>query len=139
VAPVVMVMASIGVTLMLQGLIRLFGGVEARHFFFAERKDIFRLELPFEAASRKIVITEPPGPRIPVTLERWGRNDIPKDAIMEQNWKNALDKALSICSMEDLLCVAGSLYLVGAVREELMKRDFCVYNHNPRQDRTHKR
>jgi len=87
----------------------------------------------------KIVITEPPGPRIPVTLERWGRNDIPKDAIMEQNWKNALDKALSICSMEDLLCVAGSLYLVGAVREELMKRDFCVYNHNPRQDRTHKR
>ena len=33
VAPVVMVMASIGVTLMLQGLIRLFGGVEAKHFF----------------------------------------------------------------------------------------------------------
>ena len=59
VAPVVMVMASIGVTLMMQGLIRLFGGTESRHFFFAERKDIFRIELPFEAASRKIVITEP--------------------------------------------------------------------------------
>ncbi len=59
VAPVVMVMASIGVTLMLQGAIRLFGGIEARHFFFAERKDIFRLALPFESASRKIVITEP--------------------------------------------------------------------------------
>jgi len=59
VAPVVMVMASIGVTLMLQGLIRLFGGVEAKHFFFAERKDIFRIALPFESASRKIVITEP--------------------------------------------------------------------------------
>ncbi|MBW2705632.1 MAG: branched-chain amino acid ABC transporter permease, partial [Deltaproteobacteria bacterium] len=59
VSPVTMVMASIGVTLMLQGLIRLFGGIEAKHFFYAERKDIFRLELPFEAASRKIVITEP--------------------------------------------------------------------------------
>lgn len=59
VAPVVMVMASIGVTLMLQGLIRLFGGIEARHFFVAEQKDIFRLALPFESASRKIVITEP--------------------------------------------------------------------------------
>lgn len=59
VSPVVMVMASIGVTLMLQGLICLFGGIEARHFFFAEKKDIFRLALPFESASRKIVITEP--------------------------------------------------------------------------------
>ncbi|MDJ0833935.1 MAG: branched-chain amino acid ABC transporter permease [Gammaproteobacteria bacterium] len=59
VSPVVMVMASIGVTLMLQGLIRLFGGIEARHFFFDERKDIFRIALPFESASRKIVITEP--------------------------------------------------------------------------------
>jgi branched-chain amino acid transport system permease protein len=54
-----MVMASIGVTLMLQGLIRLFGGIEARQFFIAEHKDIFRIALPFESASRKIVITEP--------------------------------------------------------------------------------
>ncbi len=59
VAPVVMVMASIGVTLMLQGLIRLFGGIESKHFFVAEQKDIFRIALPFESASRKIVITEP--------------------------------------------------------------------------------
>ncbi len=59
VKPVVMVMASIGVTLMIQGLIRLFAGTSARNFFFAESKDIFRLELPFELARRKIVITEP--------------------------------------------------------------------------------
>ncbi|MBL7004845.1 MAG: branched-chain amino acid ABC transporter permease [Gammaproteobacteria bacterium] len=59
VSSVVMVMASIGVTLMLQGLIRLFGGIESKHFFFDERKDIFRLSVPFESASRKIVITEP--------------------------------------------------------------------------------
>ena len=59
VKPVVMVMASIGVTLMIQGLLRLFAGAGARSFFFAERKDIFRLELPFELARRKIVVTEP--------------------------------------------------------------------------------
>lgn len=59
VSNVTMVMASIGVTLMLQGLIRLFGGIEARHFFFAEQKDIFRIAVPFENASRKIIITEP--------------------------------------------------------------------------------
>ncbi len=59
VKPVVMVMASIGVTLMIQGLIRVFAGPSSRNFFFAERKDIFRIELPFELASRKIVVTEP--------------------------------------------------------------------------------
>ncbi len=59
VAPVVMVMASIGVTLMLQGLIRLFAGPSARNFYIAERKDIFRIQLPFEGVTRKITITEP--------------------------------------------------------------------------------
>ena len=59
VKPVVMVMASVGVTLMIQGLLRLFAGTGARGFFFAERKDIFRLELPFELARRKITLTEP--------------------------------------------------------------------------------
>jgi dihydrofolate synthase/folylpolyglutamate synthase len=72
----------------------------------------------------QIVITEPPGPRVPVTLERWRRSDIPKDVTLEQSWRKAMDKVLSSCSKADLLCVAGSLYLVGAVREELMERDF---------------
>jgi dihydrofolate synthase/folylpolyglutamate synthase len=72
----------------------------------------------------QIVITEPPGPRVPVTLERWRQSDIPKDVTLEQNWERALDKVLSSCGKEDLLCVAGSLYLVGAVREELMERNF---------------
>lgn len=57
VKPVVMVMASIGVTLMLQGLIRLFAGADARNFFFAEKKEVLRVSL--ESASRKIVISEP--------------------------------------------------------------------------------
>lgn len=59
VRPVVMVMASIGVTLMLQGLVRVFAGPSARHFFFAESKDVYRIEIPLEAASRPLVVTEP--------------------------------------------------------------------------------
>jgi len=57
--PVVFVMASIGVTLMIQGLVRLFAGPSARQLYIDDRKDIFRLEMPFELARMKIVITEP--------------------------------------------------------------------------------
>ncbi len=59
VKPVVMVMASIGVTFMLQGLVRLFFGTSSRNMYVDDRKEIFRLELPWDLASRKIVITEP--------------------------------------------------------------------------------
>lgn len=72
----------------------------------------------------QIIITEPPGPRVPVTMERWKGGNIPEDVILEQNWKKALNKALSGCGKEDMLCVAGSLYLVGAVREELIRKNF---------------
>jgi len=56
--PVVMVMASIGVTLMLQGLIRLIVGTRAQPLYVASRKDVFRVEVPFEGA-RDLVVTEP--------------------------------------------------------------------------------
>lgn len=59
IAPVVMVMASIGVTLMLQGLVRLFAGTRARSFYDAEQKDIFRFPFPFGEVKRQITITEP--------------------------------------------------------------------------------
>lgn len=59
VKPVVMVMASVGVTLMLQGLIRFFAGTGTQSLFVGERKDIFRIDLPFESASRALVVTEP--------------------------------------------------------------------------------
>lgn len=60
VKPIVMVIASLGVTLMLQGLIRLFSGTGAQSLYMAgERKVIHRLELPFEMAARPIIITEP--------------------------------------------------------------------------------
>ncbi|MDX1473362.1 MAG: branched-chain amino acid ABC transporter permease [Reinekea sp.] len=59
VKPIVIVMASIGVTFMLQGLVRLFFGTGSRNLYIDDRKEIFRLDLPFELASRKLVITEP--------------------------------------------------------------------------------
>lgn len=59
VKPVVLVMCSVGVTLMLQGLIRLFAGASPRSMYIDDRKDLFRLELPFDLARAKIVITEP--------------------------------------------------------------------------------
>ena len=57
--PLAIVMTSVGVTLMLQGLIRLFAGPQARNMYFAESKDRYRLEMPFDLATRKITITEP--------------------------------------------------------------------------------
>ncbi len=56
--PVTLLIASIGVTLMLQGLIRLFFGVENRSFYATEPKTIFRFDLPFAGATRPIVVSE---------------------------------------------------------------------------------
>jgi len=58
VKPIVLVMASIGVTLMLQGVLRLFFGTTSRNMFIDDRKEIFRLDLPWDLASKNIVITE---------------------------------------------------------------------------------
>ena len=73
---------------------------------------------------RKIIITEPPGPRVPVKLDRWKESNIPDGVILEQDWQKALNRAITACNKTDLVCVAGSLYLIGVVREELMKRSF---------------
>ncbi len=57
--PVTLLIASIGVTLMLQGLIRLFFGVENRSFFENDPKEMLRFDLPFAGATRPIVVSEP--------------------------------------------------------------------------------
>ncbi|WP_163559003.1 branched-chain amino acid ABC transporter permease [Halomonas sp. NO4] len=59
VQPIVMVIGSLGVTLLLQGLIRLFAGTGGQNLYVDDRKEIFRLALPFEGARAPIVITEP--------------------------------------------------------------------------------
>ena len=53
--PIVIVMASIGVMLMLQGLIRLFAGTDTRQLDEVGAKDIYRIPL----GGRDLVVTEP--------------------------------------------------------------------------------
>jgi branched-chain amino acid transport system permease protein len=57
--PVTLLIASIGVTLMLQGLIRLFFGVGDRSFFESEPKELIRIDVPFGGATRPITVSEP--------------------------------------------------------------------------------
>ena len=53
--PIVIVMASIGVMLMMQGLIRLFAGTDTRQLDEVGAKDIYRIPL----GGRDLVVTEP--------------------------------------------------------------------------------
>jgi len=58
--PVTLLIASIGVTLMIQGLVRLLFGSGTRPLFVAgEAKDIFRIDMSWAGGSRPISITEP--------------------------------------------------------------------------------
>jgi branched-chain amino acid transport system permease protein len=56
--PVTLLIASIGVTLMIQGLIRLFFGVNTRSMFITDSKEIFRVDVPFGLATRPLVVSE---------------------------------------------------------------------------------
>ncbi|MGB9712201.1 MAG: bifunctional folylpolyglutamate synthase/dihydrofolate synthase [Dissulfurimicrobium sp.] len=75
-----------------------------------------------------VIVTEPPGPRHPVTVEEWrARGGLSDAAALEKDWQRALEAALSIASVggrRGLMCVAGSLYLAGAVRERLIQSGF---------------
>ena len=57
--PVTLLIASIGVTLMIQGLIRLFFGVSTRSFFETEPKKILRFDMSWLGGSRPITFTQP--------------------------------------------------------------------------------
>ncbi|TDQ61614.1 branched-chain amino acid transport system permease protein [Maritalea mobilis] len=65
---VTLLIASIGVTLMIQGLIRLFGGVQTRSFFENEPKELFRFDMSWLGSSRSINISEPQMLLIAVTV-----------------------------------------------------------------------
>jgi branched-chain amino acid transport system permease protein len=65
---VTLMIASIGVTLMIQGLIRLIFGSGTKSFFGAEPKDIFRIDMTALGGSRPITITEPQVLMIVVTV-----------------------------------------------------------------------
>jgi branched-chain amino acid transport system permease protein len=57
--PVTLLIASIGVTLMLQGFVRLFFGVGDRSFFEHETKHIIRIDTDWIGGSRPISFTQP--------------------------------------------------------------------------------
>ena len=57
--PVTLLIASIGVTLMIQGLIRLFFGSGSYSFFETEAKEVFRFDMTALGSTRPLVFTEP--------------------------------------------------------------------------------
>ncbi|MCF4099376.1 branched-chain amino acid ABC transporter permease [Maritalea mediterranea] len=68
VRPVTLLIASIGVTLMIQGLVRLFGGVQTRSFFENEPKELFRFDTSWIGGTRSINVSEPQLLLIAVTV-----------------------------------------------------------------------
>lgn len=68
-----------------------------------------------------VIITEPPGPRKPVTVTMWEERLNGKEGMtLEVDWEKAFKMALSKAGSHGVVCVAGSLYLVGAVRNAWM-------------------
>jgi branched-chain amino acid transport system permease protein len=65
---VTLMIASIGVTLMIQGLVRLIFGSGTKSFFANEQKEIFRIDMTAFGGSRPITITEPQVLMIVVTV-----------------------------------------------------------------------
>lgn len=57
--PVTLLIASIGVTLMIQGVIRLFFGTGVYSFFDFEQKALIRIPVPLEGVTRTINFTQP--------------------------------------------------------------------------------
>lgn len=57
--PVTMLIASIGVTLIIQGMIRLFFGSGTYSFFETEQKQLIRISVPLEGVTRTINFTQP--------------------------------------------------------------------------------
>ena len=67
---------------------------------------------------KNIVITEPAGPRKPVSVELWNGR-VPPEYYLEKEWCRAWNMAVSLTREHGSICVAGSLYLVGSVRSLL--------------------
>jgi branched-chain amino acid transport system permease protein len=66
--PVTLLIASIGVTMMIQGLIRLFFGTGTYSFFETETKQLVRIPVPIEGVTRTINFTQPQLLMLIVTL-----------------------------------------------------------------------
>lgn len=76
----------------------------------------------------KIIITEPKGPRKPVSIEEWKQIKLNFPVEFQKDFYRAIDKLKNgFLDNEDLLVVAGSLYLVGPARAYLLKRGWRLH------------
>ncbi len=66
--PVTLLIASIGVTMIIQGLIRLFFGTDTYTFFANEPKQLIRIDVPLEGVTRTINFTQPQVLMVVVTV-----------------------------------------------------------------------
>ncbi|WDR01478.1 branched-chain amino acid ABC transporter permease [Devosia algicola] len=66
--PVTLLIASIGVTLMMQGLVRLFFGTGSYSFFENESKAIYRIDTSWLGSTRPLVVTQPQLLMVVVTI-----------------------------------------------------------------------
>jgi branched-chain amino acid transport system permease protein len=65
--PITLLIASIGVTMMLQGVLRLFAGTATRTFFENEPKIIHRIDMSWLGATRPLTLTQPQAAMIILT------------------------------------------------------------------------
>lgn len=74
-------------------------------------------------AARTVIACAPPSPRaVPAAVVAAAARALGVDAVTASSPVDALDKALALAGPDDLILVAGSLYLVGAVRSALIRR-----------------
>ncbi|MEW6593381.1 MAG: folylpolyglutamate synthase/dihydrofolate synthase family protein [Thermodesulfobacteriota bacterium] len=69
-----------------------------------------------------LILTRPAGERSATAAQLFGQvPEADRDKVVQTaDVQEALDRAWTLAGPEDLICIAGSLYLVGAVRQELL-------------------
>lgn len=67
----------------------------------------------------QIIITEPAGPRKPVPVEAWEREGLGAEYTVIKEWKDAWRATVENTPEHGMICVTGSLYLVGSIRAML--------------------
>jgi len=77
---------------------------------------------------KRFCLTEPVGPRKPVTVEMWqGKQQVTHGGQAEKDWERALAVILAEVGPGGFICVSGSLYLIGHVRKKLLVSGFMPF------------
>lgn len=101
---------------------RAFGGALIGIWASMSDKDIANSLLPIAPLFKNIILTKPESERsaTPEMLRQLLPEGIREKAFCRNSVHEALGYAREIAGSDDLICVAGSLYLIGAVREILL-------------------